>query len=152
MTVIAPASDRGSLPEPPASWQYSLQVPHDPLGPAIVRSTVRMVLDQHGLNELADTAELLTSELATNAYRYSTGPASVRLKWTDDTLRISVWDTNPALPSPIPADLESEGGRGLLLVRLCSDNWGRYALTERQVGSGGKVVWCEVRHPGATAS
>ncbi|MGP4002724.1 ATP-binding protein [Streptomyces sp. 8N706] len=144
MTVIAPASDCGPLPEPPESWQYSLQVPHDPLGPAIVRSTVRMVLGRHGLGDLADTAELLTSELATNAYRYSTGPASVRLKWTDDTLRVSVWDTDPNLPSPMAVEPDSEQGRGLLLVRLCADNWGRYAMAERTFGSGGKVVWFEI--------
>ncbi|MEV0635014.1 hypothetical protein AB0I77_08620 [Streptomyces sp. NPDC050619] len=88
------------LLDPPAKWEYTLHVPHDPLAPAIARATVKLVLDRHGLPELVDAAVLLTSELLSNSCRYAPGPASVRLKWADKRLRGSVWDTSPLLPQP----------------------------------------------------
>jgi len=133
------------LPLPPNSWEYSLQVPHKPAGPGVARATVVTILTQHNLRELADTAELLTSELATNAYRYSTDPVSVRVKWLAPRLRVSVWDSNPSLPVPLPSvGKESEGGRGLVLVRMCADDWGSFALGQGRPGLGGKVVWFEL--------
>ncbi|GAA2631700.1 ATP-binding protein [Streptomyces vastus] len=133
------------MPEPPTEWEYTLQVPHDPLAPAIARATVKLVLDRHGLPELADTAVLLTSELLTNSCRYAPGPASVRLKWADKRLRGSVWDTGPLLPRPAtyPAP-EADGGRGLVLVELCSSAWGSFALGRETGGAHGKVVWFEL--------
>lgn len=143
LTTAPPES--GFSREPPDTWEYSLEIPHDPLGPAVVRATVRTVLARHGLRDLMETAELLTSELATNAYRYSAGPASVRLKWRKGTLRISVWDTNPTLPAPMTPGPDCESGRGLQLVRKCADNWGRYSLGEKWTTASGKVVWFEIK-------
>ncbi|MEK8144533.1 ATP-binding protein [Streptomyces sp. M10(2022)] len=63
--------------------------------------TLRAVLDGHGLGELTDTAELLVCELVTNAYRYSDGHATLRLRRMEGKrLRIGVWDTNPVIPAP----------------------------------------------------
>jgi anti-sigma regulatory factor (Ser/Thr protein kinase) len=81
-------------------WEYELRFPRDPRGPGIARATLHAVLAAHGLREMAGRAELLTSELATNAVRYADGPAGVRLTWLHPVLRISVWDTNPQIPAP----------------------------------------------------
>ncbi|MFK4266552.1 ATP-binding protein [Streptomyces milbemycinicus] len=35
-------------------------------------------------------------------------------------------------------------GRGLLLVRLCADNWGGYPLTDHHSGTSGKLLWFEL--------
>lgn len=38
------------------------------------------------------------------------------------------------------APVEAEGGRGLLLVRLCAEQYGSYRLDS---GQGGKLLWVE---------
>ncbi|MET7685230.1 ATP-binding protein [Streptomyces sp. NPDC005423] len=118
-----------------APWHYELRFPCDPRGPGIARVTRRAVLTAHGLAELADRAELLTSELATNSVRHTKGPASVTLQWLHPVLRVSVRDMSPdlpdlpALPGPLGAPTVSlgayaDGGRGLLILGKVADRWG----------------------------
>jgi hypothetical protein len=110
--------------------------------------------------QLRDPAELLTSELVTNAYRYSTGPATLRLRGIGrGRLRVSVWDTNPYIPppfgkgpsSPTPVPAEAVSGRGLFLVCHYADAWGSCLLGDGLFGAGGKLLWCEVG-PSAVSS
>ncbi|WP_369261394.1 ATP-binding protein [Streptomyces sp. R35] len=152
VTVSPPKSDAS------ASWAYALQLPHDRLAPRIARVTLRAVLAGHGLTQLTDTAELLTSELVTNAYRHSTGPATLRLRALGGVrLRLSVWDANPHIPPPFdkrpgplhPVPAEADGGRGLFLVCHYADAWGGYPLGDDLFGRGGKLLWCEVEAPAA---
>ncbi|WP_244177102.1 ATP-binding protein [Streptomyces albus] len=146
--TVAPLAHVHRVPhEPPEDWEYSLQLPHDPRGPRIARSTVRTVLAEHGLGDLADRAELLTSELATNAFRYSDGQTAVRLKWREGMLRVSVWDTSPSRPAPVIAGPQSESGRGLLLLSLIADDWGILDLEKGHPAVGGKVVWFTLCRP-----
>ncbi|MEU9111817.1 ATP-binding protein [Streptomyces sp. NPDC048483] len=130
-------------------WEYELAFPRDPRGPGIARTTLRAVLTAHRLDELADRAELLTSELATNSIRHAKGPASVRLRWTHPVLRVSVTDTSPYLPLFLaPPTPEAEDGRGLFILDLVSDEWGGCALGDSLLGPGGKTVWFELAvHP-----
>ncbi|MFI1256029.1 ATP-binding protein [Streptomyces netropsis] len=134
-------------PELTDDWEYTLQVPADPMAPCIARRTLRTIFEEHGFPELADTAELLTSELVTNAYRYSDGPASVRVKQDGDRVRVAVWDTNPRLPrldlAALP-ETDAEQGRGLGLVRLCADSWGGFELRDQPQGLSGKLIWFEL--------
>ncbi|WP_137994222.1 ATP-binding protein [Streptomyces vilmorinianum] len=145
---------------PHAPWSNALHLPHDPRAPHIARTTLRAALAGHGMTDRLDTAELLASELITNAYRHSHGPAMLRLRHMDGGwLRISVWDTNPTIPAPFnrpPGALravpthptaDSDTGRGLLLVQLCADNWGGYPLGDDLFGRGGKLLWCELAPP-----
>jgi hypothetical protein len=103
--------------------------------------------------EFTDAAELLTSELVTNSYRHSTGPATLRLRALGDTrLRVSVWDADPHIPPPFdkgsgplhPVPAEADGGRGLFLVCHYADAWGGYPLGDDLFGRGGKLLWCEM--------
>ncbi len=139
-------------------WTYTLDLPHDPRAAGVARTTLRAVLSRHAISELSDTAELLTSELVTNAYLPSAGPSSLRLHGmgngaVDDRLRVSVWDTNPEIPTQFrkrlaPAaecDRERESGRGLLLVQKCADRWGSYLLGDELLGRHGKMLWFELR-------
>ncbi|WP_329039464.1 ATP-binding protein [Streptomyces sp. NBC_00178] len=131
-------------------WAYTLQLPQDPRGPGIARATLRTVLVVHGIGDLVETAELLASELVTNAYRHSTGPYSLRLRGAGrNRVRVGVWDSNPEIPAPFrggethePGVLE-ERGRGLRLVRQCADSWGAYPVRGGLPGQGGKVLWVE---------
>lgn len=128
-------------PDSPDAWEYGLQLPNDPRVAGIARHTVRIVLNEHGLPRLAEEAQLLTSELVTNALCYSDGAVFVRMRWNGESLRVCVWDTNPELPTagtPGPHDLR---GRGLFLVRRLSSRWGQYDFADK---GGGKAVWFEM--------
>lgn len=156
-------------PSPTPAWSYALHLPHDLRAPRIARMTLRAVLPAYGMGELLDTAELLASELVTNAYRHTKGPAFLRLRGLDGLgaesrsgVRVTVWDTDPHVPSPFakpPArrsslgagqgqveqpDERSLGGRGLPLVREWADRWGGCKLGDDLFGRGGKVLWFEL--------
>ncbi|MEU3946668.1 ATP-binding protein [Streptomyces sp. NPDC029526] len=149
-TPEAPGADEYAVPAPPLipfteTWEYELRFPRDPRGPAVARTTLKAVLGAHGLGEFTDRAELLTSELATNAVRYAPGPAIVLLRWTNPVLRVSVMDTCPVFPLPSAPDMpEAERGRGLLILDLLADDWGGCALGESLYGVGGKTVWFDL--------
>ncbi|MGR8008794.1 ATP-binding protein [Streptomyces hypolithicus] len=125
------------------SWQYTLHIPHDARAVTICRHTLRLILNAHGLPHLAEAAELLATELMTNAVRHTKGPAALRLRWADRVLRIGAWDTDPTPPEPPAraAAVDAEQGRGLDLVRTCADSWGWYPLATTD--DTGKYVWCE---------
>jgi anti-sigma regulatory factor (Ser/Thr protein kinase) len=94
--------------------------------------------------EVTETAELLLSELMTNAYRHAKVPAGreiwARCVMTDDRVRVTVTDANDTLPAPRTASLDDESGRGLALVAALADDWG----AERRECGIGKEVWFEL--------
>jgi len=129
--------------EPP--WEYTLSIPNDPRAVTICRRTLRLILTLHGLPHLAEVAELVATELVTNAVQHTKGPAAIRLRWTHGVLRIGVWDADPRPPTPAPAAALDESGRGLALVQGCADGWGWYPLSRSQAPGGtGKFIWCEL--------
>lgn len=126
-------------------WEYSLSIPNDPRAVTICRRTLRLILAMHGLIRLADTAELLATELVSNAVLHTKGPAILRVRWSAGVLRIGAWDADPEPPepqSPLDEAADLEGGRGLALVRACADVWGWQPLS--RYGSRGKYVWCDL--------
>ena len=131
-----------TAPEP---WEYTLSIPNDPRAVTVCRRTLRLILTMHGLIRIADTAELLATELVANAVLHTKGPAMLRVRWSAGVLRIGAWDADPEPPEP-PGELESltdaEAGRGLALVRACADVWGWQPLSRN--GSRGKYVWCDL--------
>jgi hypothetical protein len=124
-------------------WEYTLYIPHTPRAVTVSRRTLRLILTAHGLLDLAEAAELLATELISNAVRHTKGPAALRLRWSGSVLRIGAWDADPTPPAP-PLNLaaQAEGGRGLELVRACSDGWGWHPLSTN--GDTGKYVWCDL--------
>ncbi|WP_406126300.1 ATP-binding protein [Streptomyces sp. NBC_00989] len=133
------------IPTPPVPWEYCLYVPNDLRAVTVSRRTLRLILTVHGLIRLADTAELLATELVANAVRHTEGPAALRVGWAAGVLRLGAWDADPEPPEP-PRSLEelgdAEEGRGLALVRACADQWGWQPLSRN--GSRGKLAWCEL--------
>ncbi|GHF77811.1 ATP-binding protein [Streptomyces griseosporeus] len=134
------------MPETEA-WEYSLYIPNDIRAVPVCRRLIRLVLTVHGLIHLADLAELLGAELVSNAVRHTKGPAALRVRWRDGTLRVGAWDADPEPPhfpggfTAVPPT-EGEDGRGLCVVRTCSDLWGWQPLS--RFGNRGKYVWCEL--------
>ncbi|MFF5185535.1 ATP-binding protein [Streptomyces sp. NPDC000345] len=127
------------------SWEYSLSIPTDPRAVTVSRRTLRLILTLHGLTGLIETAELLASELVSNAVLHTKGPACLRLRHQNGVLQIGAWDADPEPPEPpgeFEARAEAENGRGFALVRACSDLWGWQPLS--RFGHRGKLVWCEL--------
>jgi anti-sigma regulatory factor (Ser/Thr protein kinase) len=126
---------------------------HLQLGPLLsaassARAHTRAVLAQWGLPELAEIAELLVSELVTNALRASQAlrqplPSPVHLWLRADRLGLvaTVWDANPQPPIRRKARHDAVSGRGLQIVQALSSRWGWYEPPDM----GGKCVWCETQ-------
>jgi anti-sigma regulatory factor (Ser/Thr protein kinase) len=109
-----------------------------------------------GLHDVTDSAELLVSELMTNAFEASrscaghrrhnpalaAAPLQLRLAVEHGRLRIEVRDDDPRPPVPDDPQPLEERGRGLLLVETYSHRWGYHRLP-----GGGKAVWCVVAPP-----
>ncbi|HUY46324.1 MAG TPA: ATP-binding protein [Streptosporangiaceae bacterium] len=106
------------------------------------RLHTRLVLAEWGLAGLADTAELVVSELVTNGVAASqplAWMAPVRLWLYADSARvlIAVWDASPQLPVLADRDELAESGRGLLLVDSLTAHWDAYPTPQY---GGGKIV------------
>ncbi|WP_330351340.1 ATP-binding SpoIIE family protein phosphatase [Streptomyces sp. NBC_00582] len=115
-------------------------IPADPSVVADVRRSVCERLSEWELEESAFSAELIVSELVTNAIRY--GGGSIRLQLIkDDTLIYEVWDGSTTTPHLRRAQPSDEGGRGLFLVAQLTQRWGTRYTRE------GKVVWAEQARP-----
>ncbi|MEU1787794.1 ATP-binding protein [Streptomyces sparsogenes] len=127
-----------------APFEYSLHIPHDPRAIRVARASLRTALTAHELPELVDRAELLASEMLTNAIVHTGGEADLRLKWYAERLRMTVWDTSPTPPGLRQVGADSEGGRGLHLLELLADSWNHFPLNGELWGPASKVVWCEI--------
>jgi anti-sigma regulatory factor (Ser/Thr protein kinase) len=118
----------------------------------IARLHAKTILRRWCLGSLADTAELVVSEIITNAVRASTpiahqppeagqapGGQLLRFWLTSDqrSVLIQVWDSDRHRPVRKNVGPDAEAGRGLLLIETLSTQWGWYAPEEQ----GGKVVW-----------
>ena len=91
---------------------------------------------------VADVAELVVSELVTNALRYGAGQVVMQLSRHDDGVVVEVYDEGVGTPRRRRAAADEEGGRGLLLAASVAAAWGV------RTRGGGKVVWCRLtRHP-----
>jgi serine phosphatase RsbU (regulator of sigma subunit)/anti-sigma regulatory factor (Ser/Thr protein kinase) len=120
----------------PSDVAYWFLEPH-PQTPGRARRLIRQALHRWDLDDQSDAAELLVSEIVTNAVRYAERPITLRLLRTD-VLRCEVGDDAPLLPRMRHAAPEEEGGRGLYLVNRMAQRWGATRL------GAGKVVWFEL--------
>jgi anti-sigma regulatory factor (Ser/Thr protein kinase) len=72
-----------------------------------------------------ETAALLVSELVTNAVKHGVPPIELAvLCGPEHVLQVRVRDAGNGLPTPVVAQAGEEGGRGLALTQLLSDDWG----------------------------
>ncbi|KOV96401.1 SpoIIE family protein phosphatase [Streptomyces sp. NRRL B-3648] len=116
-----------------AAWQLDT----DPREVARARRLVRRQLLDWGLPHAVDTAELLVSEVVTNAVRHAEGDrVGLRVVRTD-ALLFEVTDDEPTLPAMVNAGPHDESGRGLRVVSRLAREWGASATGHR------KTVWFE---------
>ncbi|WP_089103443.1 SpoIIE family protein phosphatase [Streptomyces hyaluromycini] len=128
------ARTQGLPPSRVASWD----IPADPALVAPIRKKAVEQLDVWDLSMAAFTAELVVSELVTNAIRYGAHPIRLRLIHDTTTLICEVSDTSHTAPHLRRAKTWDEGGRGLLLVAQLTQRWGTRHTAE------GKTIWAEL--------
>lgn len=130
----------------PETWDYTLHIPNDLRAVTVCRRTLRLILTMHGLIKLVDIAELVATELVSNAVRHTDGSAALRVRRTSyGMVWIGAWDADPEPPEP-PKPFEQlgdvEDGRGLGMIVACADCWGWQPSS--RFGDKGKYVWCEL--------
>jgi GAF domain-containing protein/anti-sigma regulatory factor (Ser/Thr protein kinase) len=95
-------------------------------------------LTDAGFADLVPDAELVVSELVTNALLHGAPPIAVHLDTQEDSVRVEVTDGSRHAPVPAVARHDAMTGRGLSLIAAVSRDWG---IEQR---SGGKAVWAEL--------
>ncbi|HYN57241.1 MAG TPA: ATP-binding protein [Motilibacterales bacterium] len=117
-------------------------LPNTLLAPREARIAIARFLSKAQLSQLTDDAQLLASELVTNAVKHASGPIDVRAYVRDGFLRLEVGDSSvDRCPEPRCASAEDEGGRGMELVDKLSARWGWRARGHV------KVVWLDLAVP-----
>jgi anti-sigma regulatory factor (Ser/Thr protein kinase) len=130
--------------------ETSVTLPSDPASVSAARAYVVDTLAEWGLpagTEVSDTIRLIISELATNAVQHTFGQSptftvDVVLD-RDERLRIGVTDSHPRLPRRLPAAVQQDNGRGLVIIRwLTAECGGRLRI--RPTREGGKTISIEL--------
>jgi two-component sensor histidine kinase len=130
--------------------EASVTLPSEPASVSASRSFVVDTLAEWGLpagTEVSDTVRLIVSELATNAVQHTLGQSptfrvDVALH-RDEHLHVGVTDSHPRFPKRLPAAVQQDNGRGMVIIRwLAAECGGR--LCVRPTREGGKTVSIEL--------
>jgi anti-sigma regulatory factor (Ser/Thr protein kinase) len=131
MDPAEPGSGRGvSLP----GGESSFVLPASASSARMARELVRGALAGFE-TQVVEVAELLVSELVTNAIAHAHSAPVMRIDVTGDAVRVVVQDSAPGPVEVTDASHDAPGGRGLLLVDSLSASWGWAPTAE------GKRVW-----------
>lgn len=133
-----PATEAGvrHVDDRPARVRRDCAVPADRSASATARRFLQEAAADWDLSaDLTEVAQLVVSELVSNAVEHAGTSSAVALELTGDSLKISVRDGSITQPVPRPLDRVSFRGRGLPLVDRVSRNWGVLDHPD------GKTVW-----------
>jgi hypothetical protein len=118
----------------PCAVSSTYELPSQPSSARLARRLARGAMG--GCPEpIVETAELLITELISNAILHTSSPPVMHIDVDFGTVRISVSDESSQTPEVRHGELDDEGGRGLMLVESLASSWG-CTLT-----SGGKQIW-----------
>jgi anti-anti-sigma regulatory factor len=130
-------ADFYAVPPPRRYWR---RLPSSPAAAALARSTVVAACRAWRLEHLSDRAELIVTELVSNAIVHAKTEMELLVVLREPFLNISLGDGNPAPARLLTSDpSDPAGGRGLILVEALATRWG--CLPTRN----GKVVWAMLR-------
>lgn len=116
----------------------SLVLPRAATSAHAARRFADSTLEAWRLVAVRDSAELVVSELASNAVRHAFGPCiTVLLAEADGWVRLGVADESVALPREMDFTDDAESGRGLMIVSMLTARWSTITAPF------GKVVWAE---------
>jgi anti-sigma regulatory factor (Ser/Thr protein kinase) len=127
----------------PDRIHLQVELARDSVAPGDARRALRNHCADHIENDLLVDAELLVSELVTNALRHGQGDISLRARVDEERLCVEVIDAGSGfVHDPCRSDFERVGGWGLDIVDVVSSRWG--------VHDGATRVWFELARPGPT--
>jgi anti-anti-sigma factor len=130
---------RSALREGPTPVTRRDVIPPDRHAPALARAAVAEFCEDNDV-VVGDAAQLIASELVTNAVVHAGTPIELTLRLATPLLHIAVRDGGDGhVRIPDIVHESSVSGRGLLLVDAMATAWGS-VIPER-----GKVVWATVR-------
>lgn len=126
--------------------EHPWRLPLTPSSTGRARALLRAQLGQWRIeDEAIATAELLLSELVTNAVNHTNTPPpggiEVRITRRQGLLRLEVTDGGSRPPELRPAAVDDQGGRGLMLVSALGTSWGHRPPRD----GAGKTVWVELK-------
>jgi anti-sigma regulatory factor (Ser/Thr protein kinase) len=116
-------------------------LPSIPESVRTARFHVRAALGFHGLDDYAEDAGIITSELVTNAVQHARGDGTETIgvtlarAWNPPAVTIIVSDSSPDGPRRGDPPADGEQGRGLQIVEAQSAHWGWHPQ------DGGKAVF-----------
>lgn len=126
--------------------EATVTLPSDPASVSRARRYVAAVLAEWGLpdgTDAADTIRLILSELATNAVQHTFGQSptfTVDLRLDRDVeLYLGVTDSHPRWPQRLPAAVQQDNGRGMVIIRALTKECGG-RLSVSPTPDGGKTV------------
>ncbi|MFF0014874.1 ATP-binding protein [Streptomyces sp. NPDC005374] len=130
--------------------EASVTLPSEPASVSAARTYVLSALAEWGLppaTDIAETVRLIVSELATNAVQHTFGQSptfTVDIELDrDEQLRIGVTDSHPRFPKRLPAAVQQDNGRGMVIIRWLAAEYGG-KLRVRPTREGGKTVSIEL--------
>jgi serine/threonine-protein kinase RsbW len=125
----------------PDTIRLQVELARDSVAPGDARRALRNLCADHVEDDLLVDAELLVSELVTNALRHGQGEISLRARVDEEHLRVEVIDAGSGFAHDLrQSDVEQVGGWGLDIVDVVSSRWG--------VLEGATHVWFELARPG----
>lgn len=130
----------GTRPRATAPAVYAENFERVPESAAAARHLVSGALAAWRLEELADTATLVVTELVSNAVRHATGEGMRVgvMRIGGQRVRVAVLDRSRDRPQVQAPDPDAVRGRGLCIVSAESAQWGVDVLP------GGKRVWADL--------
>ncbi|WP_326676067.1 ATP-binding protein [Streptomyces sp. NBC_01237] len=127
--------------------EATVTLPSDPVSVSSARRYVARTLAEWGMSEdteIAETIRLIVSELATNAVQHTFGQSptfTVDLRLDrEEELHLGVTDSHPRWPQRLPAAVQQDNGRGMVIIRALAKEFGG-RLTVTPTAEGGKTVW-----------
>jgi hypothetical protein len=115
--------------------QDVVSLPADGRAAGLARSVVRTRLREWDLDDLLETAMLLTSEIVTNVIVHTASAPELELTQDDGSLLVRVVDGSPVPPRRRWHSATATTGRGLQMLEDLANDWGWTPI------GGGKAVW-----------
>ncbi|MFI1470049.1 PAS domain S-box protein [Streptomyces wuyuanensis] len=122
------------LPAAPLA-STATELPATPASVSRARAFLAKSLVDWGCAQVADDAQLLVSEVVTNAIQHGQGPVRLLMRRNSTELTVEVSDHSHHPPQPRLASADDESGRGLILVETLAGSWGVRPTDD------GKTTW-----------